>query len=82
MSYSSRAMGKAIRAAWRDTRRGARPPYTPVSLSSIAAKLTRTVRQRRTVAVPVAPMPDVGGFLERMERLIETAIAEGEWEEE
>lgn len=75
-------MGKAIRAAWRDTRTGARPPYTPVSLSSIAAKLTRTVRQRPRAPVPVAPMPDLGGFLGRMERLIETAIAEGEWDDE
>lgn len=57
MSWKSRAMGKAIRASWRDTRKGARPPYTPVSLSSIAAKLTRTTRQRRRVPVPVALMP-------------------------
>ena len=42
MSWKSRAFAKAIRAAWRDTRpRRERPPYTPVSLSSIAAKLTR-----------------------------------------
>lgn len=73
-------MGKAIRAAWRDTRTGEPMPYTPVSLSSIAAKLARTARQRQVPAT-VAPMPDVGGFLERMERLIEAAIAEGEWEE-
>ncbi len=79
MSWSSRALGKAMRAAFRDTRKGERPPYTPVSMSGIAAKLSRTVRLRRAT-VPVAPMPDLGGFLDRMERLIEAAIAEGEWD--
>lgn len=73
-------MGKAIRAAWRDTRKGEPMPYTPVSLSSIAAKLSRDTR-RRVAAPLLTPDEALGGFLERMERVIEAAIAEGEWEE-
>ena len=44
MSWKSRALGKAMRAAFRDTRTHGMP-YVPVSISSMAAKMSRDTRR-------------------------------------